>query len=173
MPKPSKAFLNAPRIYWDSCVMLSLIEGDPTRAHAIDSVMQEAKSETIRLFTSTFSVCEVAFASHERGGALDPTTEQRIDGLWTPGPITLVEMHLLIGQNARTLMRKALAAIGPGLKGKDAIHIATASYIGATAMHTYEPKLHRYSALAGLPIGYPEPITPTLNFPQGDQPEEP
>ena len=71
-------------IYWDANVFLSYVNGMPEHLPTLDALLESSASGGgIRIYTSTLSVAEVAFAaSEQKQGTLDSTMEQKIDGLW-------------------------------------------------------------------------------------------
>lgn len=154
-------------IYWDSCIFLSWLEQTPGRAPDIEGVYQEVQGSKgqKRIVTSTFTVAEVAFVKHEKDGQLlDEDIEQRINDLWNDRTtIVLVEFYYAIAIEARDLMRLGVPR-GWSLKGKDALHLATAKRIGVAEFHTYDKDLHRYSADLGFSICYPKPAQPSLGL---------
>jgi hypothetical protein len=110
----------------------------------------------------------VAFAKAEKDGrALDSVTQSRIETLWTLGsPFQLVEMHRGIVEDAQALVRSAMAA-GLKLKPPDAVHLATARFLGITNFYTYDEfdgKKDDVGRMAGLKIG-PPPKSMTLFSP--------
>lgn len=148
---------DAPRLYWDSCVFVSLISGDPTRVPTIKDLMQKAQESKVEIFTSVFTIAEVGFATYEKvEQKVDPEVEGLIRALWRPlTPVTLVEFHQFIAEESRLLMRAGLEKGWTGLKGKDAVHLATAKLIGVGEFHTYDPKLEKYSEMIGAKICEP------------------
>lgn len=84
---------DVPRIYWDTCVFLSYINGIADRLATVDELLNRARAGHFELLTSSLSHAEVAFASIEKeNGQLDPAIEESIDELWRPGsPIRTVE----------------------------------------------------------------------------------
>ncbi len=61
------------------------------------------------------------------------------------------------------MIREAISADPQrSLKGKDAVHLATAMSVNAAEIHTYDDKLHAYSTMVGVPVCLPRPQTPTL-----------
>ena len=144
------------RVYWDSCVFLSYVEGVADRLRDIDPFLERAAKGEIELLTSTLSIVEVCFAKAEQDGrALDADVENKIDGLWAPGSgVKLVEFHHAIAVDAKALMRKGLEN-GWSLKPMDAIHLATARRMNVTDFHTYDERLFRYAPELGFTIGPP------------------
>ncbi len=143
-----------PRIYWDSCVFLSFINGLAERLPDIETLLLEAEKDTIELMTSTVTIVEVAFATAEQNQhALDEDTKERINKLWTP-PVKLVEFHRLIAEDARDLIRRALTKRW-SLKPLDAVHLSTAARMAVAEFHTYDEKLPKYSELVGCKIQRP------------------
>ena len=151
-------------VYWDANVFLSYINGVPDRLPTLDALLQSSASGGgIRIYTSTLSVTEVAFAASEREQrTLDPAMEQKIDDIWRPnGPVTIV-----IGRQARDLMRGAITN-GWSLKPYDADHLATAQWlsktnIGVDEFHTYDDRLVKYGSIVGFKIVHPYISAPKL-----------
>ena len=107
MPEPLK-------IYWDSCVFLSYIQERPLdRMPILEALVALANARQIHIYTSTFSIVEVAFTEEvQAGDLLDPVVVARIDDFWADRQVvTLVEFHELIGRDARALIRNAIAAV--------------------------------------------------------------
>jgi predicted nucleic acid-binding protein len=149
--KPQK-----PRIYWDSNVFLSYINGLSDRLPEIETLLLEAEKDTIELLTSTLSIVEVAYATAEKDQhALDDQTEERINKLWIPSsPVKLVEFHRLIAEDARNLMRRAVMKQW-SLKPYDAVHLSTALRMAADEFHTYDEKLFKYDELVSYKVQRP------------------
>jgi predicted nucleic acid-binding protein len=139
---------NGPRrIYWDANVFLGYLEKTPDRIATLDALMAAAGAEgDIQIWTSTFTITEVAFAEAERTGrALEPAVEEAIDDLWQDGTIHLAEFSAVLALDARRLVREAMIRNvtaqrpnPPALRAKDAVHLATARYIGVEQFHTYD-----------------------------------
>lgn len=139
--------------YWDSCCFISYLEADPNRVPVLQALLDEAARGDITIVTSVLSIAEVAFVAAERV-ALDQAQEEAIEALWD-GPVRLAEFHRLAAQDARSFIREGLAA-GRGLKPADAIHLATASRLGVTEVHTYDGPMSRWDGHLG-PIQIKEP----------------
>jgi predicted nucleic acid-binding protein len=144
-------------LYWDSSVFLAYINGEQARLPIIDALLDEIEhDEARRVFTSSISQVEVAFATSEANThALDPETESKIDALWQDRSVVeVVELHDEIALEARSLMRDSVTR-GWSLKALDAIHLATARWLQATEFHTYDHRLEKYEPLVGFPVREP------------------
>jgi len=167
MPDPRK-------VYWDACNFLSYINGVPDRTPVLEELLRQSKAREIRIFTSTVSIVEVAFASQEQAGkALSDEQEQQIDDLWSDAEaIALVEFHAMIATEARRIIRVGLPK-GWSLKAADAIHLATAKRVKVAEVHTYDDKLDRYADEIGIKICRPYTPQGVLDLPGKDSPPEP
>lgn len=144
------------RVYWDSCVFLSYVNGTADRLNDINAFLERASNGEIEVLTSTISIVEVAFAKVEQDRkALDPEIDEKIATLWAPGSgVKLVEFYALIADEAKALMRSGLAK-GWSLKPIDAIHLATAKRMSVPEFHTYDETLFRYAQELGFAISRP------------------
>jgi len=151
-------------IYLDACVLLFYIDDDADRASTIEELFRRSRADEVELITSAITQVEVAYDSAEKvGQTLDPDVEAKIDALWAPAaPIELVEFHDSIGARARDLIRFAVTQ-GWSLKPADAIHLATATFMQASEMFTYDTALPKYSEQAGLKVC--EPYNPQEAIP--------
>lgn len=135
-------------------MFLSYINAVPGRMQTIDAILDEASNdENAFIFTSTISKVEVAFAASEQSkGKLDPSVENAIDNLWSDQSVVkLVEFHDDIASTARDLLRFSIAQ-GWSLKPMDAIHLASAKWVRADELHTYDQPLEKYATEAGCQI---------------------
>jgi len=155
--------------YWDACVFLASVNGDPARLPHIEAMLDAASKGDIVILTSTLSKVEVAFGANEQQNhALDPEVEARIDQLWDTGsPVKLVEFHELLAEDARGLIRLALTKEW-SLRPADAVHLATAMRYRAGSFHTYDNKLPRYSGEIGITIEEPIAPAPMMPLPPGE-----
>ncbi len=148
----------APRTYWDACVLLSYINGITDRLPVIEELLRQSRAEEVVLITSVLSQTEVAFAAFEKQqGTLDVEVEEQIAALWAPGsPVVSVEFYELIADRARGLMRQAITQGWGSLKPADAIHLATAQQIGVSEFHTYDGGLQAWDGRLGFPVREPQ-----------------
>lgn len=153
------------KVYWDSNVFLDYIEGTPEKLPVLDALLEDAKNGITHIYTSAFTVAEVAFAHVEQTGkVLDPGIEASIDSLWSDRDmITLYEVTEFISRQARSVMRAAITH-GWSLKAKDAIHLTTAQYVAVDEVLTYEPKWVKFDTLIGIPIRAPSLTQHRMNF---------
>jgi predicted nucleic acid-binding protein len=144
------------RSYWDSCLFLAWINGEPGRSTVIHELLRSARAGDLEIVTSVISVTEVAMGAPEKqSGTLSPAALATIDSLWEPpSPIKLVEVHRLIATEARNLMRTATPS-ALALKPPDAIHLITAQRTACEEFLTYDPKLQKYAGMISLPVREP------------------
>jgi predicted nucleic acid-binding protein len=148
------------RIYWDACVFLSHLNGEADRADVIEQIMDEASDGKWEILTSTVSQVEVAFAKAEQDEKA-PSADllAAIEAYWLPeSPVTLIEFHRLIAEQARDLVRHSRLEQDQRLTPLDAIHLASAQRLGATDFHTYDRGLLDRNGTMEFPIR--EPWTP-------------
>ncbi len=149
---------NTERVYWDSCLFLAYVNGEPGRADNIGAWLAVAAKGEIEIITSTLAIAEVVFAASEQiGHPLDREIEDKINRLWVPpSPVRLAEFHQFVAAEAVSLMRSVRTA-GLSLKPMDAIHLATAKRLEVKRFETYDDNLTRFSQFVGIPILSPAP----------------
>lgn len=157
---PSKV----PRFYWDANVFLSYVDGAPGRLPHIEPLFREAEQEKIEIVTSTASIAEVAFGSVEMDErSLDEEIQKKIEELWVANsPVNLVEISVLIVEDARNIMRAAIPDHAKVAKPMDAIHVATAIRMEADVFHSYDEPLRRIARRNGLKAEEPSTTSPLL-----------
>ena len=154
-------------IYWDSCLFLSYINGEPGRAEIVEAIWDEIDRDKNRVITSTIAIVEVAYANHERANKmLSLDIETRIDAMWSDPNISLVELNYQIAAIAKDLIRDAIPN-GWSLRSKDAIHLASALWINRNVLpvkefFTYDTSLQKYQAMIGIHINEPHVAQPKL-----------
>ena len=148
----------APRVYWDACVLLSKVNGIAERLPTIEELLRQSRADEVVLLTSVLSQVEVAFAAFEKQqGTLDQQTEDEIATLWAPGsPVAAVEFYELIADRARGPMRQAITQGWGSLKPADASHLATAQQLDVDEFHTYDGDLHKWDGHVGFPVREPQ-----------------
>ena len=145
--------------YWDANIFLSYVNGMPDRVPIIDDYFSRARRGECQIFTSTWSITEVAFETSEKGKRiLSQDIEKKIDSLWADrSVIKLIEVSPYLQREARRLMRDGIPK-GWSLKPVDAVHLASAvsDMVKGSEFHTYD-NLKKYEAITGLKIGPPNP----------------
>ena len=152
-------------IYWDANVFLSYLNNDKERIPTLEAILEAVESSKIdRIVTSVISKVEVAWVAQEKTNRiLTIDEEKRIDEMWENAEIfEMVDFNNDIALKARTLMREGLLH-GWKLRTNDAIHLASAQWVGAIELQTYDLKdFQKFSALVGMDIREPHTIQPRL-----------
>ncbi len=148
-----------PLVYWDACVLLAYVNGEPERAPNIRALLGEAERGEWEVITSVYTITEVAFATTEKSRrVLDPKLEAKIDALWSPpSPVKLADFHIGLAESARQLLRTALERSWR-LKPGDAIHLATAKELQVETFYTYDlTDFCRWGPVLGMAVMEPQP----------------
>jgi len=128
-------------LYWDTSVFLSYFNKIPDRHSEIDGVLRDIRSTNgSRLIViSTLTKVEVSYYQDElNDNTLGPDTEEIFDFFWNDrSVIRFVDITNEIARRARHLKRVEYS-LGKVLKTPDAIHLASASFMGVSEMHSYD-----------------------------------
>lgn len=119
-----------PRVAVDSGLVISHVIGDlPQHANGIQSLFHEVDSSRVLLYGSTLLLTEVLGGSFQEPP--NPAKENQILSLLeNPNVITLAQVTRQVAMTAREFRRRFR------LKSPDAIHLATAVFVGANAFMT-------------------------------------
>jgi len=151
--------------YWDANVFISYLNNDKDRIPILEAILEAVESSKAdRIVTSVISKVEVAWVAQEKlNRILTVEEEKRIDEMWDNDEIfEMIEFNNEIALMARKLMRAGLAR-GWKLRTNDAIHLASAQWVGAIELQTYDVKdFEKFSQLAGVPIKEPHTMQPKL-----------
>jgi predicted nucleic acid-binding protein len=146
--------------YWDSCLFLSYINGEPGRSNIFEDLLDEVERNKGEVFTSTIAIVEVAYASRERlSFSLSTKIQNQINEIWADPYISLVEFNRPIAELARQLIRDAIPNKWV-LKPKDAVHLASALWVNnniskVNEFCTYDDGLAKYTKMIGIQIKAP------------------
>jgi predicted nucleic acid-binding protein len=156
---------NPRRIYFDANVFLAYVGNEEGRADVVQALLDEARRGEVEIVTSVLSIAEVAYGAHERDQGLTEAGEEAIEQLWTPAsPVTLVDVSQAVTRNARTIIRQAKIQRLSGVRGADAIHLATARMFGCDEFATYEGEARRttWQQITGISVSEPFTKSPQL-----------
>lgn len=148
------------RIYWDTSVFIEFFTADPNSPYleAIRALLAQARAGQLQICTSVLSIAEAAFISpHEFSGrAFVGGKEDVLDQIWADYPAILpVACEQRIARDAREMKRWARRNNVRKIEPDDLVHIATARYVGATAIHTIDAHWFHYRVYAERKIEYP------------------
>jgi predicted nucleic acid-binding protein len=149
--------------YVDSCVFISYFNNHPNRADLIEQFFDAVRNNPDeKLVTSTLTITEVAHIAQEKEKwRLQTDVEEKIDLFWQEEAlIEFVEVNELIARQARTLIRQAIQK-KYALKPPDAIHLASARFVGAGSFVTYD-NLEKYASLITIEVIEPRILQPRL-----------
>ena len=151
--------------YWDTSVFLSYFNHNPSRHANIDAVLRYIRStDGARLIvTSTFTKVEVSYYQDELDSQqLSSDTEETFDFFWNDRSVMrFVDVTDEIAKRARHLKR-VIRSQGHTLKTPDAIHLASASFMGVAEMHSYDGPGHlRFDGQMTFRICHPRVISGT------------
>jgi predicted nucleic acid-binding protein len=124
------------RVYWDACVWLGLINGEPKKQRAVEYVYTAARSGAYEIWTSTMSYVEVY---RIKGEELNPkpystSALDKIEEMFEQEFVKLIPIDVETAKLARRLLRE-----NEGLKKRpDAIHLASAMRWSINTLHTYD-----------------------------------
>ncbi len=152
------------RLYFDTSVYLAFLNDEPNRANIVESLLDDAQQEVIRIFTSTVSLTEVVYLRSQDKQLNYAAMDQQIDSLLqNPAITTLIQLTAEIGVAAREYVRSQPARVA-GLQVRDAIHLATAVAAGVDRFCVYDDDFRPFQDHVGFDIGEPATVSPRLNL---------
>src|SRR5688572_8195787 len=120
------------RVCWDSCVIIDLLQQTPNRIAVLREYTERSEMGDLVIVVSTFAMVEVAQLRDLQ--ASDDEKERLIEAFFNQPYIARHAVDTRVSKRARQIMRTT------SIKGKDAVHIATALVAGAPILHTYEER---------------------------------
>ena len=123
----------AKTVYWDANVFNALFGREDGRVETCEAIERSVREGNVLIYTSTATFVECVWIKGlER--RLNPTHESVISKYFQHKFIRPVICDRQISDSARSLLWKFY----PGLKSKDAIHVASALFVGVDVLHTYD-----------------------------------
>jgi predicted nucleic acid-binding protein len=126
--------LPARRVYWDSCVFIGLLTGDPTLFAACEEIWEEGKRGDTIICTSFWTYAEVFKVKCEVQKPLAEANDKRIEVMLAQRWLRTAVVDERIGTLARRLLRMHTECSKPS----DGIHLATAIRLNVDEMHTFD-----------------------------------
>ncbi|MCH8887041.1 MAG: type II toxin-antitoxin system VapC family toxin [SAR324 cluster bacterium] len=128
---------NIRNIYWDACCWISLINEEADWGKRCEYLIEQAKEEKVRIWTSTISYAEVY--KKKIDGKIAQISEEKdrnFEEYLGQDFIVLIQVDQQVGLEARRLLRG-----NQGLnKPNDAIHLASAILNNLDEFHTFDNK---------------------------------
>lgn len=121
------------RVYWDSCVWLRLINGEPG-ADRCQSVLNRAKAGEVSIWTSSLALAEVYKFKCDGPKALLPDQDAIFEQYIDSDFVVEVQVDHTIALMARRLCR----AHPPLKKPNDGIHLASAVINNLDEFHSFD-----------------------------------
>lgn len=124
------------KVYWDACAWLGLINQEVPHHNSLSNIYESARRGELEIWTSAFTYAEVFRKKCEAGltVSLDIDRENEIKDILEQDFLKIVPVDMIIGKNARKLLRE-----NPALKKpQDAIHLATALWWDIDVVHTFD-----------------------------------
>ena len=153
-----------PKLYWDSCAWLGLLNGEADKKRELEIVYGQSRQGQFEIWTSTLSMIECRRLKSEEHEAKPLTAEnaQTIKDIFSQPFVKPIPLDVQISEMSRTIWRST-----PGLgKFQDAVHVASAIRWNVPILHTYDRDdlLHldgSFDCLDGatLTICYPDQTT--------------
>lgn len=148
----------ADRRYWDSNAFLGWLNAESGKVDKCADVLEAAEEGRIEIVTSAWTLTEVIKKKGEK--PIPKESEQKIRDFFENPWIIVREVDRFVAESARDLIWRH------GLKGPDAVHLATALRLGLTVMDTFDDDLIKLDGKLGRPplrIGHPHvPHTPDI-----------
>ena len=130
-------------VYWDSCTFIHRIQQTPEHIDVLRQITDAAEKDKLSIVTSAFTLCEVAKVNKDVPDILPEEQERLIVDYFENPYIVLRSVDRAVAKKAREILR-----FKESIKGKDAVHVATAVLHGIPIMHTFDRKLQ---TLTGAP----------------------
>lgn len=122
------------RVYLDADVYLGLIKGEEGRVETARHLLKGGQDEHFSVVASTLLYAEVCGHGDVRAARDWNTVDAKVNAFLEHGFIQWVEVDLVVARKARELSREY------GLRGQDAIHLASAVRASCDVLMTWNKK---------------------------------
>jgi predicted nucleic acid-binding protein len=152
------------KIYWDACVWIALIGGEPGRVERCESIVNLAKAGDAQIWTSSLTLAEVyKHRAGPDGAALSADKDSVFDAFILQEFVFEVQVDHAVGVFAKKLLRLH----APLKKPSDAVHLATALMNNVHEFHTFDgtnliPLSEKVLREDGVPLLIREPPPPIV-----------
>lgn len=153
-------------VYLDSNVIIAFLGQEPERYATIVDFFEEtiASKGATQILTSVIALAEVSFLTEERDPkSFQPDTARIIEDFWRDESLlSIVELNQEIAIAAQRVQRLARSEARKPMKPMDALHLATAKWVGAHEFFTYNRKdFQKFDTWAQLKV-----LEPYVNQPR-------
>lgn len=132
------------KIYWDSDAFLGWLQEESGKVEKCDGVIQRAERGDVLIVTSALTLAEVLWM---RGGPrIAKEKADLVQRFFRRSYIRVYNVTRRISESAQTLVWDH------GIKPKDALHVATALHLEASALETFDDDLIGKSGTVGQPL---------------------
>ena len=142
---------NPPRVYLDANVYLAWLRGEEGRVETARELLTAGEEERMIIVASTLIYAEVCGHGEVRNPELEEINE-KISAFFERGFIKWIEVDLPTSREARGLSLKF------GLRGADAIHLASAIRGRAKTFMTWDTDFPIGQDIDGIAIREPAPL---------------
>lgn len=151
-------------VYCDANVFLAYFNKEADRIGILDQLFDEIQQDDQRkIVTSVLSITEVSHVAEEkRKNKLNEAVNAALDSFWGDASLLeFIDFNERVARDARDLIRQAIG-LQIALRPNDAIHLASAKYVGVSECLTYDQKLHRFSGMLDMVVREPYVSAPKL-----------
>ena len=129
-------------VYWDTNTFIHRLERSESCIEVLERISDAAYNDELLIVTSSFTLCELAKVKNPLG--LAPEEQERMIVEFFENPyIVLRTVDRAVGIKAREILRYKQS-----IKGKDAVHLATAVCHRVPVFHTFD---HGLISMNGAP----------------------
>jgi predicted nucleic acid-binding protein len=131
-------------VYWDANVFNALLGSEPNRVKGCLAIEKQAREGSLIIYTSALTLTECVWLKNKERIASEH--EAAIKKYFEHKFIRLINVERVIAEQARGLVWQY------GIPPRDSIHVASAIFIQADVMHSYDNKdIVKFNGKIGSP----------------------